>query len=42
MMKKQFITISVALLFSLAFASRVASQGITSPDYEAAKKAIEQ
>jgi ketosteroid isomerase-like protein len=42
MMKKQFITISIVLLFSFDFAGRVASQGTTSPDYETVKKAIEQ
>jgi ketosteroid isomerase-like protein len=41
-MEKQFIAISIVLLFSLAFTGKVASQGITSPDYEAVKKAIEQ
>jgi hypothetical protein len=41
-MKKRFTTISIVLLFSLSFADRVASQEITSPDYEAVKKTIEQ
>jgi hypothetical protein len=42
MMKKQFMMISIVLLLSLDFVGRVASQGITSPDYEAVKKTIEQ
>jgi hypothetical protein len=41
-MKEQLITISVVLLFSLGFAGRGASQEISSPDYEAVKKTIEQ
>jgi len=41
-MKKQFITISIVLLFSLSFTDRMASQEITSPNYEAVKKTIEQ
>jgi hypothetical protein len=41
-MKKQFMMISIVLLLSLDFVGRVASQGITSPDYEAVKKTIEQ
>jgi hypothetical protein len=42
MMKEQFITISIVLLFSLGFADRGASQEITSTDYDAVKKTIEQ
>ena len=41
-MEKQFITIFIVLLFSLTLTDKGASQGITSPDYEAVKKAIEQ
>jgi hypothetical protein len=42
MMKKQFITIFIVLLFSLIFTTRIASQEITSPDYKDVKIAIEQ
>jgi hypothetical protein len=41
-MKKQFMMIFIVLLLSFDFAGKVASQTITSPDYEAVKKAIEQ
>jgi len=41
-MKKRFITISIVLLFLHSFTDRVASQEITSPNYEAVKKTIEQ
>ena len=42
MMKKQLITISIGLLFLFGFAGKGASQEMTSPDYEAVKKTIEQ
>ena len=42
MMKKQFITISIVLLFSLGFVDRGVSQEITPTDYDAVKKTIEQ
>jgi hypothetical protein len=42
MMKKQFITIFIVVLFSFDFTGRVACQEITSPDYEAVKEVIEQ
>jgi hypothetical protein len=41
-MKKQFITISIVLLFVFDFTGRMAAQEITSPDYEEVKKTIEQ
>ena len=41
-MKKQFIMISIILLFSLVFPGRGPSQEITSTDYDAVKKTIEQ
>jgi hypothetical protein len=40
--KTQFIAISIVLLFSLGFAGRSACQEITSTDYNAVKKTIEQ
>ncbi len=41
-MKKQFIMISIILLFSLVFPDRGPSQEITSTDYDSVKKTIEQ
>ncbi len=41
-MKEKLMKISIVLLFLLGFAGRGASQEITSPDYEAVKKTIEQ
>jgi len=42
MMKEQFVTISIALLFSLGVAGTGASQEIGSTDYDAVKTTIEQ
>jgi hypothetical protein len=42
MMKKQFITIPIVLIFSFGFSGRVVSQGTLSPEYEVVKKTIEQ
>ena len=42
MVEKNFITISIVLLFALAFTGRASAQENASPDYETVKKAIEQ
>ena len=41
-MGKQFLTIFIVFIFSLAFTGKVASQENSTPDYEDVKKTIEQ